>query len=194
MNEEIINNFDGNINNDNNQNDNNNNNFVNQNDSYIKNYSNVTISFLIILMINLLIEIYSYFKAIDSRKYVFQFAPIYEKNQFYRFVTSYFIHYGFWHLVIELYITYKICNFMENLFGTIITISFIMESMITNSFLNLLLIKFMLYICNLIHYPLDISYNYESSLTSILFAMAAFLFSFKFISKKKIKYIIYNCH
>ena len=103
MNEEINNNFDDNINNDNNQNDNNNNNFVNQNDSYIKNYTNVTISFLIILMINLLIEIYSYFKAIDSRKYVFQFAPINEKNQYYRFVTSYFIHYGFWHLVIEFY-------------------------------------------------------------------------------------------
>jgi membrane associated rhomboid family serine protease len=191
MNEEINNNFDDNINNDNNQNDNNNNNFVNQNDSYIKNYSNVTISFLIILMINLLIEIYSYFKAIDSRKYVFQFAPIYEKNQFYRLVTCYFIHYGFWHLVIELYITYKICNFMENLFGTIITISFIMESIITNSFLNLLLIKFMLYICNLIHYPLDISYNYESSLTSVLFTMATFFFSFKFISKKKIN-ILYT--
>ena len=41
-------------------------------------------------MINLLIETYSYFKTINSRKYAFQFSPIYEKNKHYSFVTSYF--------------------------------------------------------------------------------------------------------
>ena len=46
--------------------------------------------------------------------------------------------------------------------------------MIMNSVLNLLLIKIMLYKCNLLHYLLDVSYNYESSLTSILFTMATF--------------------
>ena len=187
MNEEANNNYNENINNDNNINNENNQNINN----YTRNYSDITISFLIILIINLLIQIYSFFKVLDSRKYVFQYAPIYEKNQYYRLITNYFIHYGFGHLIIELYITYKLCYFMENIVGTIITISFIMISMILNSFLNLLIIKFMIYICNLMRYPFDLNYDYESSLTSVLFSMSAFFFSFKFISKKKIN-ILYT--
>ena len=190
-----INNINNNLNNNNNINNinnlnNSNNNLINlsnpNNNNYYKKYSKITISFIIILSINILIEIYSFFQNINSRKYVFQFAPIYEKNQYYRFVTSYFIHYGIGHEIVELYITYKICYLIENILGTIITISFIMISMITNSILNFIIVKLMVYIQNIIHTLIDLNYDYESGMTSVLFTLITFYYSFKDLKKKKV--------
>ena len=93
------NNNDNNINNNNIQENNNNEiNFEapNENILYLKNYTKITISFLIILLINLIIEIYSYFKKLNYRKYVFQYAPIYEKKQYYRFIFKLF--YTLWYM------------------------------------------------------------------------------------------------
>ena len=190
-----INNINNNlINNNNNNNINNinnsNNSLINltnqNNNNYYKKYSKITFSFTIILFINILIEIYSFFQNINSRKYVFQFAPIYEKNQYYRFVTNYFIHYGIGHEIVELYITYKICYLIENILGTIITISFIMISMIMNSILNFFIVKLMVYIQNLMHALTDLNYDYESGMTSVLFTLITFYYTFKDLKKKKI--------
>ena len=187
-----INNMNNNINNNNNNinNQNNNNNMIDlqnpNNNNYLKKYTKITFSFIIILSINILIEIYSFFQNINSRKYVFQFAPIYEKNQYYRFVTNYFIHYGIGHEIIELYLTYKICYLIENILGTIITISFIMISMIMNSILNFIIVKFMIYIQNIIYSIIDLNYEYESGMTSVLFTLVTFYFSFKRLRKQKI--------
>ena len=101
INNEIINqnpnNINNNINNGNNVNNENNNNYMNfpyqRNNNNIKKYSKITISFLIIFIINIYIELYSFFEIINSRKYIFQFAPIYDKNQYYRFISNYFIYY-----------------------------------------------------------------------------------------------------
>ena len=183
------NNNNNNINNDNlnNANDNNNRNNENQNNiNYIKKYTKITISFVIIFIINLTLEIYSYFNKINARKYVFQFSPIYEKNQYYRFISNYFIHFGFGHKIIELYFTYKICNLLENIIGTIITISLIMISMIMNSVVQFLLIKSMIYILNLMHCNIDLNYDYQGGLTSVLFTMLTIYFSFKINSRKQI--------
>ena len=70
-----------NINNENNINNNNNNQvlFEPQNvEIYPKKYTSITISFLIILIINIIIEIYSQYNSLNYRKYVFQYTPIYE--------------------------------------------------------------------------------------------------------------------
>ena len=109
-------------------------------------YKKITISFIIILFINIIIEIYSYFKRINYRKYVFQYVPIFEKNQYYRFISRYFIHYGIWHLIIELFLTFHLCNEFENLLGTIISISFIMISMLINSILHFIMIPMTMFI------------------------------------------------
>ena len=186
-----------NINNDNNHNNINNNiqennnneinlDLPNNNNNYIKNYRKVTISFLIILIINLIIEFYSYFKKLNYRKYVFQFAPIYEKKQYYRFISSYFIHYGIWHLIIELYLIFKICYLFENIVGTIISIIFIMTSMLMNSVLHFIMVPITMFLFKLFRNAYDLNYDYESSFTSVLFTIATFYFLFKDNKDKKI--------
>lgn len=206
MNEDFINNdiinqnpnnINNNVNNGNNINNDNNNNYMNfpnqRNNNNIKKYSKITISFIIIFIINLYIEIYSFFEIINSRKYIFQFAPIYEKNQYYRFVSNYFIHYGIGHLIIELYITYQLCNLMENIFGTIITIAFIMISMLMNSVLNFIIFKFLINFINFMQYSQDLNYEYESGMTSILFTMVTFYFNFRQVKNKNLNIIyIFN--
>lgn len=76
------NNIDNNLNNNNMNNANNNQiNFeAPHNVNYANKYKKITISFIIILFINLIIETYSYFIRTNYRKYVFQYAPIFEKS------------------------------------------------------------------------------------------------------------------
>ena len=187
---------DDNINNINNE-DNNNNNAqnndqinldipINNNNNYFNNYRKITISFLIIFLINLIIEFYSYFRRLNYRKYVFQYAPIYEKKQYYRFISSYFIHYGIWHLIVELYLTFEICYLFENIMGTLISISFIMIAMLMNSFLHFVMIPITMFIFKIFRNTYDLNYDYESSLTSILFSIITFYYLFKDNKNKKI--------
>ena len=201
INNDIINqnpnNINNNVNNENNINNENNNNYMNfpnqRSNNNIKKYSKITISFCIIFIINIYIEIYSFFEILNSRKYIFQFAPIYEKNQYYRFVSNYFIHYGIGHLIIELYITYQVCNLMENIFGTIITIAFIMISMLMNSVLNFIIFKVLIYFINFMQYSQDLNYEYESGMSSVLFTIITFYFNFKHIKNKNLSIIyIFN--
>ena len=188
INDDNINNINNYINNNVNNQNNNNINFdiPNNNNDYSKKYKKITISFIVILFINLIIEIYSNFKRINYRKYVFQYAPIYEKNQYYRFISSYFIHYGIWHIIIELYLTYEICYLFENIMGTIITICFIMISMVINSVLHFIMIPITMFTFKVFRTPYDLNYDYESSLTSVLFSMSTFYFLFKDNKNKKI--------
>ena len=182
------NNLDNNRNNNNNNQNNNinniNNNQVNFNEQINRNqnsikYTKATFSFLIILFINISIEIYSYFSKINYRKYVFQFSPIFEKNQYYRFISNHFIHYGIWHLLLESYFTYEICNLFENMLGTLFTISFIIVSMLLNSVIHFLMIPLLIFIFKVLKKSHDLNYDYESSLTSVLFTMVTFYFLFK---------------
>jgi membrane associated rhomboid family serine protease len=182
------NNIDNNLNNNNMNNANNNQiNFeAPHNVNYANKYKKITISFIIILFINLIIETYSYFIRTNYRKYVFQYAPIFEKNQYYRFISSYFIHYGIWHIIVELYLTYEICYLFENIMGTLITILFIMNTMIMNSVLHFLMIPLVSLFFKITRTSYDLNYDYESSLTSVLFSMTTFYYLFKDNKNKKI--------
>ena len=161
-------------------------NFNNANNIHQKKYSRITISFLLILIINLIIEIYSIFSKLNYRKYVFQYSPIHDKNQYYRFISSYFIHYGIWHLMIELFFTYKLCNLFENMLGTIMSICFILISMITNSVLHFFMIPLTMSFFSVLRNSYDLNYDYESSLTSVLFAITTFYFTFQDKKNKRI--------
>ena len=190
INDDNINNRNNDINNNlNDINQNNNNNQLNfdipADNNYSKKYKKITISFIIIFFINLIIEIYSNFKRINYRKYVFQYAPIYEKNQYYRFISSYFIHYGIWHIIIELYLTYEVCYLFENIMGTIITICFIMISMIINSILHFMMVPLTMFTFKVMRSSYDLNFDYESSLASVLFSMSTFYFLFNDNKNKK---------
>ena len=121
----------------------------------------------------------------NYRKYVFQYAPIKEKNQYYRFISSYFIHYGFFHLLVELYCSYKIFYLFENVMGTLMTLSFILISMLINSLIHFMMMPFMFFLIKVFNLYYDLNYDYESSLTSVLFSMSNFYFLFKDIKDKR---------
>ena len=170
-----------------NNNINNENYYQNQiNNNYEIKYSSFTFSFIIIFIIDIYIEILSFYKNIDSRKYVFQYAPIYEKKQYYRFISNYFIHYGIWHLIVELYLTLEICYLFENIVGTIMSISFIMISMLMNSILHFAMIPITMFILKIFRNTYDLNYDYESSLTSVLFSIITFYYLFNDNKNKKV--------
>ena len=155
-----------------------------------QNNSSITITFLIILFINLMIEIYTLFSPINSRKYVFQFAPIYEKGQYYRFISNYFIHFGLWHKICELYVVLRLCYLLENNMGTLITISFIMISMVMNGALNFICLKILIHILKLACSFIDMNYEYGCGLTSVLFTMITFYYSLKNNKNQKIDILL----
>jgi hypothetical protein len=55
-----------------------------------------------------------------------------------------------------------------------------------NSILNFIIVKFMVYIQNIIYSIIDLNYEYESGMTSVLFTLVTFYFSFKRLRKQKI--------
>ena len=177
-----------NINNENNNNANNNQALFENNlnrEVYPNKYTSITISFIILFFINIIIEIYSNSEPINYRKYVFQYAPINEKFQYYRFISSYFIHYGTFHLLVELYCAYKIFYLFENIMGTLMTICFILISMLINSVLHFLMIPISVFLLKMLNTIYDLNYDYESSLTSVLFTMSNFYLLFKDIKDKR---------
>ena len=175
-----------NINNENNNNINNNQLNNNQNrEIFPAKYSSITISFLIIIIINVIIEVYNSYNPINYRKYVFQYSPIKEKKQYYRFISSYFIHYGIFHLLVELYISYKMFYLFENIMGTLMTLCFILVSMLINSFIHFLMMPFVFILIKMFNLYYDLNYDYEGSLTSVLFTMSNFYLLFRDIKDKR---------
>jgi membrane associated rhomboid family serine protease len=161
------------INNNNNIQENiiNNNNNEEQNYNFILKYREFTISFTIIFIINLIIWITSFYSEIEKQKYVFEVVPIINHYQYYRFITRYFIHFGICHLLLELYITYYLCKYFENTFGSLFTISFILFSMVIVSVVQLFMGSFICFIINLFEIVDNSIVYYEGGLTSVLFAL-----------------------
>ena len=128
---------------------------------FLSKYSIFTLSFVIIFIINIFVWIYLKYKDIDEEyKYIFEKEAIFTHKQYYRFITRYFIHFGFGHLLIEILISCFLLYLFENIYGTIFTISFIIIAMIINSMLQLilnLLIFYYIYILNIINIS---TYNY----------------------------------
>lgn len=148
-----------------------NNNNEEQNFNYILKYSEFTISFTVIFIINLIIWITSFYTEIEKQKYVFEVVPIIRHYQYYRFITRYFIHFGICHLLLELYITYYLCKYFENTFGSLFTISFILLSMVIVSIVQLFMGSMICFFINLFEIVDNSIVYYEGGLTSILFAL-----------------------
>lgn len=162
-----------NLNNIDNSNNQNNNQDLNHNNNIINCSKDITISFLIFLIINIIIYIYSKIIPIKIYKYVFQYLPIVENFQFYRIITRYFIHFGFFHLLLELVALFHLCKVLENSFGTLLTLSIIFSSMILDSFIQILLIPIL---GIFLRGRFSILYNffYEGGLTPIIFTLLTY--------------------
>ena len=187
-------------NNDNNDNDNNvliNNNNLNQNNdeennhNLHKKYFSITLSFISIFSINIILLIYSFLQSINESKYIFQFELIKSHNQYYRFITRYFVHFSFCHILLELYFSYFICRFCENVFGTITTFSFIFVSCILVSLFQFIIIIILHIICQIINIKSSYYLDYEGGLTPVLFAMTTFYFSFNLTDSELISFMTF---
>ena len=159
---------------------NNNNNSIYNNEelNYSKKYTKISLSFIIIILLKIFFYIYiSYYQNKD--KFVFDFHFIINYNQYYRFITCFFISYGIAHFILEAYITYKLCFYFENMIGTLITlvlifISFILISVVHLTIMNLLI--FLYSLAKRIHH-FDL-YN-EGGFTPLFFLLYTFYFSFE---------------
>ena len=157
---------------------NNDNNYLIKIKKFFNKYPSITISFLIFLIITISLYLYSKINEIDSSKYVFQFSPIVQKYQYYRIITRYFIHFGICHLSLELFALFYLCKICENIFGTLLTLSIILTSMILISIIQLLKAPISSFLLGrmLSHY---FNYFYEGGLTPILFALLTYYSLYK---------------
>ncbi len=165
--------------NDNNDNNNNINNPDINNNEYLSRYNSFSLSFIIILLFNLIILIISFYYEFEIYKFVFDKDSIIDHSQYYRFITRYFVHFGIGHFLIELYITYYLCNYFENMFGTLMTIPFIFISMIINSIIQLGLCYIISFICFKFNLIDDSIIHYEGGLTPVLFSLNTFFYLFE---------------
>ena len=171
------------ININNNQNNNNNEpNIQNNPENNIFNifikYPDITISFLLFFFINIIFYIISYFFDIELSTFIFQYRPIVSKCQYYRIISRYFIHFGFAHFIFEEISFFYLCKYYENKFGTLLTLSIILISMIINSIINIIIIPiFSLFLSYRVSIILD--HSYEGGLTPILFTMITYISLFE---------------
>ena len=163
-----------NNNNDNLNNQNRENNNENINNNFFTKYPNITISFLIFLIINIFVFMYSKVIPIETSKYIFQYVPIVEKNQYYRIVSRYFIHFGMFHLIIELFTFFYLCKYCENMLGTLLTISLIFTCMILDSVIHLFIIPIISFFFRG-RFSIISNYNYEGGLTPVIFTLLTYL-------------------
>ena len=165
-NENINQNSINNIENSNNQN-------YNENNNIFQKFPNITFSFLFFLMINMIIYLYSKISSIEIYKYVFQYFPIVHNNQFYRIISRYFIHFGIFHLLLELISFFYLCKIFENSFGTLLTLSIIFISMILVSFIQILIIPIFAFFVRG-RFSVLSNFLYEGGLTPILFTLLTY--------------------
>ena len=87
--------------------------------------------------------------------------------------------------------------------GTLMTLTFILISMVINSFLHFLMVPIAQFLLKIGAFYHDLNYDYESSLTSVLFSMLTFLLLLKENKDKrfdlfytifiKVKYVSFIC-
>jgi len=161
----------------------NNNNLINNNEEqenqFISKYSKFTFSLAFIIIIKIIFSIIFYYQNLEQYKYVYEMYSIIKHDQYYRLITRYLIHFGFGHLLAELFISYYLFNLFENIFGTLFILCFIIISSLIISLLQIIL---SLILFNIFYYfnVFDIiTLHYEGGLTPILFALNTFLCSYE---------------
>ena len=162
----------------NNESNNNNSIYNNEELIYSKKYTKITLSFLFILLIKSFF--YIYFLLYDNKdKFTFDYYLIINYRQYYRFITRYFITYGFAHFLLELYITYRLCFYYENMLGTLLTINLIFVTFIIISIIHLGIIFLLIYFYFILNRRHNLDIFYEGSLTPLFFLLYTLYFSFE---------------
>jgi membrane associated rhomboid family serine protease len=163
---------------DNNEANNNNTLYNNEEFIYSKKYTNITLSFIIIFLSKLFLNLYIlYSQNLDKFQFDFHFIIYY--NQYYRFITRFFISYGFAHFLIESFIIYRICFYFENMLGTLLTLNLLLVSFILISIIQIGIIYSMIYLLKVLKRNYNFDGYYEGGFTPAFFLLYTFYFSFE---------------
>ena len=172
---------------------NNNNQPNNPNNNYYRNLNNnnvqnqkqkISINFIILLIINLSVYYYGTYNTIEISNTSLCLWPILYENQYYRFITHFFIHFGLFHLLLELLISFYLFLNIEKFFGSVLVFFYINISLIFISILYVIIMLSTKYISKIIKYKENFDFMYECGMTPMLLSCFTFYFLF---SKKKNK-------
>lgn len=143
-------------------------------------------SFIFLFFISMIEYIFSLFHYISPNLYSLSLWPVINKGQYYRIITHFFIHYGFFHLAIDLIILYYLLKSLEKIIGTMYTLCFLVHSMILSSIIFLLFMFVLKYLFRIFDYNLSINFNSEVGLSPLGFALHTFYFLFSQNKQKNI--------
>ena len=168
-----------------NNNEVNNNNTLYNNEEfiYVKKYTKITLSFILIFLLKVFFNIYIIFRQ-NLDKFQFDYHFIIYYNQYYRFITRFFISYGFAHFFLELFIIYRLCFYFENMLGTLLALNLLFISFILISAVQLVVIYLMIYILKILKRNYNFDGYYEGGFTPVFFLLYTFYFSFEGNSHK----------
>ena len=162
--------------------DNSNNNNNNLAKSSLKN----SILFITMFTINIIVLLYDYLKGIQIKQYTLSLWPVLFKFQLYRIITHYFMHYGFMHMFLNLVFFYILSKKLENTIGTIYTLVYIIHSILFTSIIYLFIMILCRYIIGLVINTIEFNFADVCGLSSLLFALISFIFTFESISNNEV--------
>lgn len=162
--------------------DNNNNNNNNLPKSSLK-YS---IIFIIMCTINITVLIYDYLNGINIKQYTLSLWPVLFKFQLYRIITHYFMHYGFMHTFLNLFLFHILSKKLENTIGTIYTLAYIIQSILFTSIIYLFIMILCRYIIGLVINTIEFNFADVCGLSSLLFALISFIITFESILNNEV--------
>jgi len=156
----------------------NNNNQINEDEQgalFLSKYSIFSFSFIIIFLITIIFWIIEKYEIIEQYKFVFEMDAIIFRNQYYRLISRYFVHFGIGHLILELFISLFFLYLYENIYGSLFSFFFIIIAMFINSLIQLSISLFIFYYIYYFKVADTSTYNYEGGFAPILFSLNTFL-------------------
>ena len=166
------------------QNQLNNNLYRNINNNNIQNQKQkISLNFIILSIINFSVYYYGKYNTIEISNTSLCLWPIIYENQYYRFITHFFIHFGLFHLLLELLISFYLFLNAEKFLGSMLVFFYINVSLIFISSIYIILMLITKYICKMINYKENFDFMYECGMTPML--LSCFTFYFLFSKKKK---------
>jgi len=159
---------------------------INNNNNIQTQKQKISLNFIILSIINLSVYFYGNRHTIEISNTSLCLWPIIYENQYYRFITHFFIHFGLFHLLLELLISFYLFLNAEKFLGSMLVFFYINISLILISSIYVILMLVTKYVSKLVKYKENFDFMYECGMTPLLLSCFTFYFSF---SKKKKKNI-----
>lgn len=127
----------------------------------------LTFSFKLLLILNTLGYIHSFFKSYELKNYSLCLWPIVNKAQYYRIITSHFYHFGFFDYLTTMIGLFFATKYLEPEIGSIYTILIVFHGIIITSLFYLVTMWLFKTILRFLEY----NFIYQSGFSSIDFCL-----------------------